>query len=294
MKIAIAGYGNLGKSVEKLAKNDPNLELTAVISRRNLDNELFVPMENAAKVDADVVVMCLGSYADLEKNLFRFADFDTIDSFDDHKNTAAYVELCNEIKPNKLSIVGAGWDPGLLSLARGALSCCGADVCTLWGKGQSLGHSNAIRSLDGVIDAVQFTCPKPDAEKLIAKGERRAEKLHDRVCYVACVGAYREQIEQKIRQMPRYFDGYDVTVNFCSPKRVRELKSDAAHRGAVIASGENYCAKLDLHVRSNSDFTAQILLALAKKIPELKKRGYVGAKTLFDLPLGALVDRNLY
>lgn len=294
MKIAIAGYGNLGKSVEKLAKTDADVELTAIASRRQIDNPLFVPAENIGKVQADVLLLCLGSYADLQQNLPKFARFDTIDTFDDHQNMTKYLSFCNKIKPNTLSVVGAGWDPGLMSVVRGWLAACGLAPATIWGKGQSLGHSNAIRALNGVIDAVQFTCPKPNAEILAAHGERRSQKLHDRVCYVACKQGCEEQIRQQILCMPHYFDGYDVQMIFTSANEVAKLKSDGAHCGTILATSDRAEAKFCIKMPSNSDLTAQIMLNLAKKIPKIKKQGILGAKTLFDLPLLYFAGDGLY
>lgn len=294
MKIAIAGYGNLGKSVEKLAKIDNGVELTAIISRRQIENPLFVPVENIGKVQADVLLLCLGSYVDLQQNLPKFARFDTIDTFDDHQNMTKYLSFCNKVKPNTLSVVGAGWDPGLMSAVRGWIAACGLEPITIWGKGQSLGHSNAVRALDGVIDAVQFTCPKPNAEALASHGERRAEKLHDRVCYVACRQGCEEQIRQQISGMPHYFDCYDVQVIFTSANEVAKLKTDRAHCGQIVATSDRAEAKFCIKMPSNSDLTAQIMLNLAKNIPKIKKQGIFGAKTLFDLPLQFFARDGLY
>lgn len=294
MKIAIAGYGNLGKSVEKLAKVDAEVELSAIISRRKIDNPLYVATENIDKVKADVLLLCLGSYADLQQNLPEFARFDTIDTFDDHQNMCKYLDFCNKVKPNTLSVVGAGWDPGIMSAVRGWLAACGLAPVTIWGKGQSLGHSNAIRALEGVIDAVQFTCPKPNAEALAAHGERRAEKLHDRVCYVSCRQGCEEQIRQQILGMPHYFDGYDVQVIFTSANEVAKLKTDRAHCGQIVAKSNRAEVKFRIKMPSNSDLTAQIMLNFAKKIPNIKKQGIFGAKTLFDLPLHMFAGDGLY
>lgn len=290
MKIAIAGYGNLGKSVEKLAKIDNEVELTAIISRRKIDNPLCVTAENIDKVQVDVLLLCLGSYADLQQNLPKFARFDTVDTFDDHQNIRNYLDFCNKVKPNTLSVVGAGWDPGLMSAVRGWVAACGFAPVTIWGNGQSLGHSNAIRALDGVIDAVQFTCPKPNAEALASRGERRAEILHDRVCYVACRQGCEERIKQQILGMPHYFDGYEVQVIFTSANEVAKLKTDTSHCGQIVATSDRAEAKFCIKMPSNSDLTAQIMLNLAKKVPNIKKQGIFGAKTLFDLPLLYFAD----
>ena len=169
----------------------------------------------------------------------------------------------------------------------------GNGAVTVWGKGISQGHSNAVRSIAGVIDAVQFTVPKTNCEELIEKGETDVKKLHDRVCYVACVEKDREEIERQIKGMTNYFEGYDVEVQFVSAMEVRELKKDTSHRGQVFCAGNGYKAKASLTLDCNTELTAQIMLMYARILPQLKKDGYKGALDAFDIPLKYIADKGL-
>lgn len=293
MKLSIVGYGNLGKSLEKeISKND-KAELVAIYSRRNLDNPKYRPLKEIEKdCETEVMLVALGSYNDVRENAKLLAEFDTVDSFDTHADMEQYKRELNELNSNRLALVGLGWDPGLLSVIRGAVSV-GNDVVTVWGKGISQGHSNAVRSIAGVIDAVQFTVPKADCEKLVAQGERDCKKLHDRLCYVAAVESDKADIERQIKAMPNYFEGYDVRVEFVSPTEIRELKKATEHRGQVFCLGEGYRAYSALTLDCNTELTAQVMLRYALSVPQLKKDGYLGALDAFDIPLRYIADRGL-
>lgn len=188
MKLAIVGYGNLGKSLEKeIEKNNDN-ELIAIYSRRTLDNPKYRPIDGIDKYrDADALLIALGSFKDILKYADRFVNFDTVDSFDTHAKIGEYKHIINGLKTNAISVISTGWDPGLLSLARGIFADKTAEVVTTWGSGISQGHSNALRAIDGVLDAVQFTVPVYNCDELIKNGETDGKKLHKRVCYVAAV-----------------------------------------------------------------------------------------------------------
>lgn len=293
MKLSIVGYGNLGKSLEKEITKSKDAELVAIYSRRNLDNALYRPLkEIETDCETEVMLIALGSYGDIRDNAKLLAKFDTVDSFDTHADMQSYKRELNALNKSRVALVGLGWDPGILSVIRGAVSL-GNDVVTVWGKGVSQGHSNAIRSIAGVIDAVQFTVPKADCEKLIAQGERDCKKLHDRLCYVAAVESDKEDIEKQIKNMPNYFEGYDVKVEFVSPSKVRELKQSTEHRGQVFCLGNGYRAYSGLTLDCNTELTAQVMLRYALSIPQLKKDGYSGALDAFDIPLRYIADRGL-
>lgn len=293
MKLSIVGYGNLGKSLEREIRNTKGHELVAIYSRRNLDNPLYRPLNDIQKdCETEVMLVALGSYGEVREYAKPLAKFDTVDSFDTHAEMQAYKQELDALNKNRLALVGLGWDPGLLSLIRGTVSQ-GNDVVTVWGKGISQGHSNAVRSIAGVIDAVQFTVPKKDCEKLIEHGERDVKKLHERVCYVACVEQDRGEIEKQIRNMRDYFEGYDVKVEFVSPAEVRELKKDTRHRGQVFCEGDGYKAYCSLSLDCNTRLTAQIMLRYAATVPTLKRDGYVGALDAFDIPLRYVAERRL-
>lgn len=293
LDVVIVGYGNLGKSLEReIGKND-KINLKAIYSRRSIENPLFRPFGTLKNcIDADVALIALGSYNDVTENIESFAGLDTVDSYDVHANIAAYKEKLRKAKANKLSIVGAGWDPGLLSLARGVFGIGAKQVTTVWGKGISQGHSNALRSITGVLDAVQFTVPKSNCDELLRQGETDAKKLVNRECFVACVQKDTADIYSAIVHMPHYFEGYDTTVTFCSPKEVRKLKEQTAHKGVASCVGEGFSARCEVQMESNADYTAKIMLGYALAVPQLKKDGFKGPLDVYDIPLKYLANTD--
>ena len=294
LRLAIVGYGNLGKSLEKEIETQRDLTLSAIYSRRNLNHEKYRPLKSIVQdCDFDIALLALGSYNDITEYAPLFARLDTVDSFDTHAKIAEYKASLNQTKKDNLSIISTGWDPGLLSLARGVFGIGGGESVTLWGEGVSQGHSNAIRSIRGVIDAVQFTCPKQDAEQKILEGERDSTKLHDRICYVACVESDRQSIEKEIVNMPNYFADYDTKVIFCSKQEISRLKERTSHRGQIVTVGNGFYVKTDVQLDCNTDYTAKIMLDYAKAIPQLKADGYCGALDVYDIPLRYLASRKL-
>lgn len=294
LKLAIVGYGNLGKGLEKAIEKDDQLSLSAVYSRRNIDNPKFRPLKEIGQDgDFDVALLALGSFNEIAEYADKFAHIDTVDSFDTHAKIAEYKHHLNSMKKDNLSIISVGWDPGLLSLARGVFSI-GANSCsTLWGEGVSQGHSNAIRQIRGVIDAVQFTRPKDNAMQMIRQGVTDGTKLHERICYVACVEADKESVKKQIISMPNYFADYETYVNFCSPQEVAQLKKRTNHSGRVVCIGDNFEAQTEVTMDCNTDYTAKIMLAYAKALPHLKKDGYRGVVDVYDIPLRYLADSKL-
>ena len=294
LKLCIVGYGNLGKSLEKEIAKQQDLELVAIYSRRQIEHEKFRPLDEISlHNDCDVALMAQGSYDDVLRYAHCYTHLDTVDSFDTHAKIADYKALLNDLKPHRLSIISTGWDPGLLSLVRGVFSV-GADRCaTLWGKGVSQGHSNALRSLNGVIDAVQFTLPKNDALELIHAGVTDGKKLHDRICYVACNKSDEERLANEIVNMPHYFEGCDTQVVFCSAEEIARLKRNTEHRGQVVAVGEGFATHSEVTMDCNTDYTAKIMLAYAKAVPQLKLDGYTGALDVFDVPLKYVANVEL-
>ena len=294
LKLSIVGYGNLGKSLEKEIEKQPSLELVAIYSRRNLNHAKFRALSEISKDgDCDVALLALGSYGDILQYADCFAHLNTVDSFDTHAKIDEYKARLNLTKQDRISILSTGWDPGLLSLARGVFSVGAHTCCTLWGKGVSQGHSNAIRALNGVVDAVQFTKPKQNALELIRSGITDGKKLHDRICYVACNQADEERLHSEIVNMPNYFEGYDTQVVFCTPYEVASLKQLTEHRGQVVTFGEGFSTCTDVALDCNTDYTAKIMLEYAKAVPRLKADGYKGALDVFDVPLKYLASREL-
>ncbi len=286
MKVAIVGYGNVGKELEKQIEKDKNLQLVGIFSRRNLTNPNALPLKDLPlfKGKIDLLFLAMGSYNDLTENLHLFEDFDTVDSYDNHGKISAYKRTMQSLKGQNVSLVAIGWDPGILSLCRNMLPMA-EHTATVWGEGISQGHSNALKNVKGVIDGVQFTQPKQDAHALAKGGETRPQKLHTRVCHVACVSGDQKQVARQIKRIPDYFDGYDVQINFCTPQQVRKYKQKTSHCGHVVGVGDGFCFDCKLHLQNNAQFTAKIMIEYGKIVPLLRRDGYLGAFDVLDLPL---------
>lgn len=309
MKLAILGYGNLGRGVECAIKQNSDMELVAVFTRRNpetvnilTENAKVLHIDEAKnyKDEIDVLIICGGSATDLPVQTPQFVkDFNVIDSFDTHAKIPEHFENVDKAakKSGKIGIISVGWDPGMFSLNRlyaNAILPCGNDY-TFWGKGVSQGHSDAIRRIDGVLDARQYTVPVETAVESVRKGENpelTTRQKHTRVCFVVAVdGADKQRIENEIKTMPNYFADYDTTVNFISMGEMKRDHSSLPHGGCVIRSGKTgwdnqntniieYSLKLD----SNPEFTASVLVAYARAAYKLNKLGDCGCKTVFDIP----------
>lgn len=272
IKAAIAGYGNLGKSLRRAIENSDDYALVGIFSRRSLNLPLYLPLGGAAAYANCIDVLFLAFESSSLPTLAPAVKyFDTVDSFDIHQKAEEYAQRLNEVKPNTLSIYGAGWDPGLLSIIRSAATLCGKPVTT-WGKGVSQGHSNALRRINGVTDGVEVTLP-------VGLGK------HKRLCYVCCDKALQERIEGEIRQIPCYFEGQDVEVRFCTKQQVERIKREGSHAGRVTASTPLYSADFLLKTQSNTDLTAAIMLTYGKVLTKLKAEGKRGAFSVLDIPL---------
>ena len=308
MKIGILGYGNLGRGVECAIKQNEDMELAAVFSRRNPDSvEILtegVPVYHVDNIlehkdEIDVLIICGGSATDLPKQTPEYAKyFNVIDSFDTHAKIPEH--FANVDKASKenghVALISAGWDPGMFSLNRLYANCIlpeGNDY-TFWGKGVSQGHSDAIRRIQGVKDGKQYTIPVPSALESVRNGENpelTTRQKHTRECFVVAEeGADLAAIEREIVTMPNYFADYDTTVHFISEEELKRDHSGIPHGGFVFRSGvtgwnkENkhiveYSIKLD----SNPEFTASVIVAYARAIDRLSKEGVSGCKTVFDI-----------
>lgn len=313
IRIGIIGYGNLGKGVTKALKQNPDMELKAIFTRRDSSkveaNDL--PMLHISKLadfknEIDVMILCGGSATDLPEQGPMVAEmFNTVDSFDTHAKIPAYFEKIDSVakKSNKVSLISVGWDPGLFSLNRLMASCVlpqGNDY-TFWGKGVSQGHSDAIRRIAGVKNAIQYTIPKQEVLDKVRSGENptlETRDKHERLCYVVLEeGADAAKIEQEIKTMPNYFSDYDTTVNFISEEELKRDHSGMPHGGFVIrtgTTGENTKQKIEfsLDLESNPEFTSSVLVAYARAIYKLSQEGVSGAKTVFDIPFGLLSPKS--
>ncbi len=313
IKIAIVGYGNLGRACERIAHNSGDFETVGIFTRRNPDtvkSDFGTPVYSQRDIESfkdetDVACICTGSANDVTDLGIRLAkNFNTVDSFDTHAKMSAYFEqMDNTAKQSgKLCFVGMGWDPGLFSLMRGL--CEGilpfADTQTFWGRGVSQGHSEAIRRIEGVVDAKQYTVPKDEALRLAREGKGGSLKVRDkhlRECFVVAEeDADKAEIERKIVSMPDYFEPYDTVVHFIDEEEFKSRHSAMPHAGFVLRSGEINGARCNiefsLKLDSNPDFTAAVLMAYAKANANLAIAGETGAKSILDIPASALLGKD--
>lgn len=307
MKIAIYGYGNLGKGVECAINAAPDAELFGVFTRRSPES---VKTLSGAKVyctddilnyknDIDVVIICGGSATDLPVMTPYLAEhFNVVDSFDTHAKIPEHFKNVDTAAKsgNHTALISGGWDPGMFSINRlyaSAILPDGKDY-TFWGKGVSQGHSDAIRRIDGVKDAKQYTIPLETALESVRNGEcpeLTARQKHMRECFVVAEdGADKAKIEQEIKTMPNYFADYDTVVHFITEEELLRDHSGIGHGGFVIRSGKtgmnkenNHIIEYSLKLDSNPEFTASVLMAYARAINKINSRGDYGCKTVFDI-----------
>ena len=313
IRIAIAGYGNLGKGVELAIRQNDDMELVGVFSRRAPESvKLATPgvpvwsLSDAAshKEDVDVLIICGGSATDLPEQTPALAkDFNVIDSFDTHARIPehfANVDAAAKAGGN-LAMISLGWDPGLFSLNRVYAESILRDgaTYTFWGKGVSQGHSDAIRRVKGVKRGIQYTCPVASAIEAVRSGsqpELTTRDKHERVCYVVAEeGADKAQIEHDIKTMKNYFDEYNTTVNFIDEETFDREHNALPHGGFVIRSGKtganletNQTIEYSLKLGSNPEFTASVLVAYARALSRMAAEGQTGCKTAFDVAPGYL------
>lgn len=308
MKIGILGYGNLGKGVECAVKNNPDMELACVFTRRDPASVKLltagVPVYSVADVekhknDVDVLVICGGSATDLPKQTPEYAKyFNVIDSFDTHARIPEhFANVDKAAKDNgHIALISCGWDPGMFSLMRLYGNCVlpdGHDY-TFWGKGVSQGHSDAIRRIKGVKDGKQYTIPVQSALDAVRAGknpELTTRQKHTRECFVVVEeGADKARIEKEIKEMPNYFADYDTTVHFISEEELKKNHSGIPHGGFVFRSGKtgwdkefNNVIEYRLTLDSNPAFTSSVLVAFARAIFRMNKEGQTGCRTVFDV-----------
>ncbi len=308
MNIGIYGYGNLGRGVEDSIKRNPDMKLCAVFTRRN-PAELEIATQGVPVVSVneisewtdkiDVLIICGGSATDLPEMTPNLAkSFNVVDSFDNHSSIPTHFAAVDKsAKENgTTALISCGWDPGMFSLNRLYASCIlpdGKDY-TFWGKGVSQGHSDAIRRIDGVVDARQYTVPVPEALESVRSGEQpelTARQKHKRECFVvAAEGADKERITREIVTMPAYFEPYDTTVTFITAEEMKKYHSELPHGGNVIRTG--FTGKDDCHKQvieykltldSNPEFTGSVLVAYARAVCRMAARKDYGCKTVFDI-----------
>lgn len=316
IRIGIVGYGNIGRGVEQAIARNDDMELKAVFTRR--DPSAVVIKTAGAEVkhfddmlsmkdEIDVMMLCGGSATDLPVMGPEIAaNFNTIDSFDTHAKIPEYFENVDKAAKagNNVSIISVGWDPGMFSLNRlyAESILVQGSTYTFWGKGVSQGHSDAIRRIDGVKNAIQYTVPIEEAVDRVRTGsepELTTREKHLRECYVVAEeGADKAAIEQAIKTMPNYFDEYDTTVTFISEEELKENHSKMPHGGFVIRTGETgtegnkHVIEYSLKLDSNPEFTASVLVAYARAAYRLSQKGENGARSVFDIAPALLSQKT--
>lgn len=311
-RVGIVGFGNLGKGVVKALSQNPDLELIAIFSRRapeTLDTSVpaypFEAMEQF-KDRIDVMLMCGGSATDLPEQVLQVSKlFNTVDSFDTHARIPEYFATvdAHSRQHGTLSLISTGWDPGLFSLNRLLGECIlpiGATY-TFWGKGLSQGHSDALRKLAGVKNAVQYTIPLEEAKAAVRSGlnpQLSTADKHQRVCYVVAEeGVDQIQLKHTIQTMPHYFADYQTEVHFITETELLQNHSKMPHGGTVFRSGSTASGHIQrlefsLELESNPEFTSSVLVAYARAVCKMAQKGQTGALTVFDIPFGALSPKS--
>ena len=307
MRIGIYGYGNLGRGVELALSQNPDMTLTGIFTRRPKESirlQKEVPVYRKSDLPCfidriDVLILCDGSANDLPTVTPTLArDFNVLDSFDTHADIPRHFAAVDEAAKagGHIALISAGWDPGLFSLARLYAHATLPDghAYTFWGRGVSQGHSDAIRGIEGVRDARQYTVPAPAAVEAVKGGKMPVlspTEMHRRECYVVAEeGADRARIERQIKEMPHYFAGYDTSVTFQTQEEFAAAHNGMPHGGAVICNGRTgadglHTQTLEFHLSldSNPEFTGSVLLAYARALHRMRARGVTGCQTVFDV-----------
>ena len=315
IRVAIAGYGNLGRGVEAALTQNPDMRLVGVFSRRDplsvslLDSS--VPVYAMADIEqyqdeVDVMILCGGSKSDLpEQGPYLAQFFNTVDSFDTHAKVPEYYAALDQSARDagRVALLSVGWDPGLFSLNRlyGEAILPEGETYTFWGKGLSQGHSDAVRRISGVKSAVQYTLPSEEAMARVRKGEQpqlTTREKHTRECFVVLEdNADADAVRNSIVTMPDYFADYDTVVNFIDQDTFNKEHSSMPHGGFVIRSGNSgidtkQTIEYSLALGSNPEFTASVLVAYARAVHRLARLNDIGAKTVFDIAPGLLSPKS--
>lgn len=319
IRVAIAGYGNLGRGTQAAIKQNPDMQLVCVFSRRDptsvtlIDTSIPVyAMDDIAqyKDDIDVLILCGGSKSDLPEQGPAFASlFNIVDSFDTHAKIPEYFAALDAPakKAGKVAMLSVGWDPGLFSINRlyGEAILPVGETYTFWGKGLSQGHSDAVRRVDGVKSGVQYTLPSESAMARVRSGEQptlSTREKHTRECYIVLAdGADADTVRNTIVTMPDYFADYDTTVNFIDQQTFEREHQQMPHGGFVIRSGvsglddeqNNQVLEFSLKLGSNPEFTSSVLVAYARAAYKMNLAGETGAKTVLDVAPSLLSPKSL-
>ena len=312
IRIGIVGYGNVGKGAAKAVAMNPDMELKAIFTRRDPksikidDTNIEVLSIDSAKSmvgKIDVCLLCGGSATDLPEQGPQFASmFNTVDSFDTHAKIPEYMAKIDEVAKKTTAVISTGWDPGLFSIMRSLFESTlpmGTNY-TFWGKGFSQGHSDAVRRIDGVKYAAQYTIPIESAVEAVRSGhgsDFTPREKHLRECFVVVEpSANVDEVESAIKNMPHYFADYDTTVNFIDADEFMANHTEMPHGGMVIRSGstgeKKQVMEFSLKLDSNPEFTSSVLVTYARAAYRMSKDGLYGAKTVFDIPLTYIAQKD--
>ena len=315
IRIGIVGFGNVGKGAALAVNTATDMELIAVFTRRDpeklrnageIDSSVAVlPISFAESMvdDIDVLLLCGGSATDLPEHGPHFAKmFNTVDSYDNHAKIPEYMATIDAVAKKTTAIISTGWDPGVFSMMRLLSESIlpEGSTYTFWGEGVSQGHSDAIRRIEGVKLAAQYTIPVDKAIETVRSGQNplfTAREKHRRECYVVAEsGADKAEIEKTIKNMPHYFADYDTSVTFIEEKEFIEKHNKMPHGGMVLHSGKtgdnSQVVEFSLKLESNPEFTGSIMVTYARAAYRMSKEDNYGAKTVFDVPLTYLSDKD--
>lgn len=303
INVGIVGYGNLGKAAEHEILKNKQFKLVAIFSRRVVKSKygtIIEPYENHLlyKNKIDIMLLCGSSIYDLEEQTSEIAkNFNIINSFDTHQKIKTEKDKLDKIcKANKtISIISCGWDPGLFSMIRGLFYAISKnEPTTFWGKGISMGHSDAIRHVNGIDDGIQFTVPNKQAIKLAKQGKLTTQTpKHFRECFVVSHDTNHKKIETEIKQIPNYFSGQPTTVCFLTQKELNKMKVNMAHKGEIISlfndtQNHTHAMNFSVKMKSNPYFTSKIMIAYISAISKLKNLANFGCFTPLDIPISWL------
>ena len=296
INVGIVGYGNLGKAVAKELKANSIFNLVAIFSKRDLTGTISYKKIKTYKDKISLLFLCGGSASELEGQAMKLIEhFNIIECYDNHSRLKTFESSLNSKakKYNKIALCSLGWDPGLFSLMRGIFDGLGFTPYTFWGKGLSQGHTQAIKNISGVVDAVQFTIPNNKIKHQINNGRPPENKksFHKRQCFVVCKKENQKTIKKQIVEMPDYFKGYKTKVSFVSQSKLNKIKT-FSHKGEVMT--KNNILNFSLNLPSNPVFTAKVMMCFARAIIFLVQEKNFGAHTIFDLPIKYILSKNQY
>ena len=309
INVGIVGYGNLGKAVEQVVLSRNDLNLVAIFSRRIIKSKFNTVIESYENISLykdkiDVMLLCGGSFSDIEKQTGdALLYFDCINTFDNHKKIPNELKRLDSLAKttNHRLVMACGWDPGIFSVIRTLFYAFSNEKpIVFWGKGISMGHSDAIRNLDNVIDAVEFTIPNRQALKLARHGKPYSDEvMHYRECFVLAEKKYHKALEKKIKNIPDYFKGQETNIKFVDSSLLSKLRANLSHKGEIISNfqtidGSMCSLNFKLRTASNPNLTATIMTKYIDAITNMKNKSMVGAFTPIDIPVSFLFKDCLY